>query len=168
MTRRSLGRSADTAPVADKDAEEKPKSKKKLMMIGAVLAAGAAYKFVLAPKPAEPAAADGAAMEATPAPEGEVAPIPELVVNLASSEEVHYARVGVGAVLAEGIDVSSMEGQLPKISDIVIEIVSRHTFEDLREPEAVTTLKGEISEAAAEAFPDGEVIRVIFTTFVMQ
>lgn len=137
------------------------------MMIGAVVAAGAAYKFVLAPPPAEPAAAEGSA-EATPEPEGEVAPIPELVVNLASTEEIHYARVGVAAVLAEGIEPAAMEGQLPKISDIVIDIVSRHTFEELREPDAVSTLKEEISEQAAEAFPEGEVVRVIFTTFVMQ
>lgn len=152
----------------DKSEEGKPKSKKKLMMVGAVLAAAGAYKFVLAPKPAEPAAADGAAATATPAPEGDVAPIPELVVNLASEGEVHYARIGVGAVLAEGIQPSAIEGQLPKISDIVIEIVSRHSFAELREPDAVAELKAEISTRAVEAFPEGEVVRVIFTTFVMQ
>ena len=39
---------------------------------------------------------------------------------------------------------------------------------ELRIVGATTALKEEISVAVAEVFPDGEVVRVIFTTFVMQ
>ena len=54
------------------------------------------------------------------------------------------------------------------MSDIVIDVVSQKTFTELRIPGSTTALKEEISAAVAEAFPEGEIVRVIFTTYVMQ
>ena len=54
------------------------------------------------------------------------------------------------------------------MNDVVIDTVSTKTFDELRKEGATTALKDEISVAAQEVFPDGEVVRVIFTTFVMQ
>lgn len=147
------------------DEKDEKKSKKKPMILVGLLVAGGAYKFVLAPKPAEPADAAEAEVEVV---EGEVAPVPELVVNLADTDEVHYARIGVAAVLEEGIAIADVEAELPKISDIVIDIVSSKTFAELREEGATVKLKEEITEATREAFDEERVVRVIFTSFVMQ
>ena len=50
----------------------------------------------------------------------------------------------------------------------MIDVVSTKTFAELRAPGATADLKDEISEAARAAFDDERVVRVIFTTFVMQ
>lgn len=140
--------------------------KKKKMIIGALVIAGLAYQFVLKPKP--PVEDSAAAAEQEVIEEGEVATIEELVVNLADRDEVHYLRVGVGVVLEAGIAVADIEPELAKINDVVIDIVSTKTFDDLRAPGATAGLKDEISEAARAAFDDERVVRIIFTNFVMQ
>lgn len=151
----------------DDEGKGKKGKNKKVMMIGAVALAGAAYKFVLAPAPSD-AAAEGEAAAEEEVVEGDVAPVPELVVNLADTDQVHYVRVGVAVVLAEGIDPGAFETQLPKVSDVVIDIISSKTFDEVRGAGATVELKDEISEATREVFPEGEVVRVIFTTFVTQ
>ena len=138
------------------------------MIIGLVVGGGLLYNFVLkgSPPPEEETVA-GAAVEVV-VEEGEIAPIEELVVNLADQDELHYLRVGVGAVLSLETVLADIEPQLPKVSDIVIDVVSQKTFTELRIPGSTTALKEEISVAVAEAFPEGEIVRVIFTTYVMQ
>jgi flagellar FliL protein len=143
------------------------KKKKKKMMIGGLVVAGLAYQFVLKPSPPAEDPAAAAAEEAV-VEEGEVATIEEMVVNLADRDEVHYLRVGVGVVLELGIAVADIEPELAKINDVVIDIVSTKTFEELRAPGATASLKDEISEAARAAFDDERVVRIIFTSFVMQ
>ena len=149
-------------------AEAAAKAKKKKMIIGLVVGGGLLYNFVLkgSPPPEEETVA-GAAVEVV-VEEGEIAPIEELVVNLADQDELHYLRVGVGAVLSLETVLADIEPQLPKVSDIVIDVVSQKTFTELRIPGSTTALKEEISVAVAEAFPEGEIVRVIFTTYVMQ
>ncbi len=154
--------------MADDDGDEAAgKGKKKKLVIGAVVIAALAYQFVLKGSPAPQEATDSPP-EDIALVEGEVAPIPELVVNLADADEIHYLRLGIAAVLEKGIAASSVEKELPKINDVVIDIVSTKTFTELRAPGATVALKQEISTAARAAFDDSTVVRVIFTTFVMQ
>lgn len=155
------------ADETDDEAAEAAKKKKKKMIIGGLVLAGLAYQFVLKPAPPAEDAADATAAEEV-VEEGEVATIEELVVNLADRDEVHYLRVGVGVVLEAGIAVADIEPELAKINDVVIDIVSTKTFDDLRAPGATADLKNELSEAARAAFDDERVVRVIFTNFVMQ
>jgi len=142
------------------------KKKKKKMIIGGLLVAGLAYQFVLKPKP--PAEDAAAAAEAAVVEEGEVATIEELVVNLADTDEVRYLRVGVGVVLEAGIPSADIEPELAKVNDVVIDVVSTKTYAELRAPRATRALKDEISEKVRVAFDEERVVRVIFTTFVMQ
>lgn len=153
---------------AKKGEEEKKKPLgKKLLPLFVLLGAGAAYKFVLAPKPAEKATEGevGAAAEAIV--EGPVVTLPEQVLNLAGAEN-HYLRVGVALILEEGTSAEAMEEELPIASDVVVDVMSAKTPEELREPAAKTAAKEELSEKVREAYHDEKVARVIFTTFVMQ
>ncbi len=151
-------------------AEAAAKAKKKKMMIGLVVGGGLLYQFVLKspPPPEDETVAGAEAAVEEVVEEGEIATLEELVVNLADPDELHYLRVGVGAVLSVDAVLADIEPQLPKVSDIVIDVVSQKTFTELRIPGSTTALKEEISAAVAEAFPEGEVVRVIFTTYVMQ
>jgi flagellar FliL protein len=150
-----------------KDDEEKKPLGKKLMPILVLLGAAAGYKFVLAPKPAEKAA-DGEVAAADEAiAEGPVVTLPEQVLNLAGNE-THYLRIGVALVLEEGTSAEHMEEELPIASDVVVDVMSAKTLEELRDPEAKTAAKEELSEKVREAYHGEKVARVIFTTFVMQ
>ena len=62
----------------------------------------------------------------------------------------------MGAVLSVDTVLADIEPQLPKVSDIVIDVVSQKTFTELRIPGSTTSLKEEISAAVAEAFPEGD------------
>jgi flagellar FliL protein len=154
----------------DEEAAAAAASAKKKKMIGLVVVAGLLYQFVLkgSPPPEEEQAAAGAAAAELVIEEGEIAPLEELVVNLADQDQLHYLRLGVAAVLSVDFVLADIEPQLVKVNDVVIDVVSRKTFADLRVAGATTALKEEISLAVQEVFPDGEVVRVIFTTFVMQ
>ncbi len=148
----------------DHEAAAKAKKKKMMMIVGGLVVAGLAYQFVL--KGAPPEAGD-AEVDAV-VEEGEIAPLEEMVVNLADTDEVHYLRLGVAAVLDAEVAADEVEPQLPKVNDVVIDVVSAKTFDELRAPGSTAALKEELSTAVQEAFPEGEVVRVIFTTFVMQ
>jgi flagellar protein FliL len=144
------------------DAGKKKKGKKKLVIV-VLLVGGLVYQFVLKKSPPPEDAAAAEVVE-----EGEVAVIEELVVNLADRDSTHYLRVGIGVVLEAGIAVADIEPELAKINDIVIDVVSTKTYADLREPGSTSELKDEISLAARAAFDDERVVRLIFTSFVMQ
>lgn len=150
----------------DEEAAAAAAKAKKKKIIGLLVIAGLAYQFVLkgSPPPEELA---GAEVEIE-LEEGEIAPLEELVVNLADTGEVHYLRLGVAAVLNAEFTLELVEPQLAKVSDVVIDVVSTKTFEELREVGATTALKAEISEAVQTVFEEDEIVRVIFTTYVMQ
>lgn len=145
--------------------------KKKMMIIGGVVAAGLVYRFVLSGGSAEEtpealASVDEAVVEVIA--EGDIIPIPEMTLNLADADELHFARVGIAVVLQEGEDPVVSATKMPLVQDVVVDVISAKTLTELREPGAKEALKEEISELAREAFAGETVSRVIFTSFVMQ
>ena len=155
------------------DGDEKKGLGAKLKPILMIVAAGAAYKFVLAPKPATTGASVIVAAAEKPVEEGSVVTVPELVLNLKKEEgddKEHYLRVGAALVLVKGTDakVFTEEGEIPKASDVLVEVLSEKTVTELSEPGAKTALKEELTEKVKEAYEGKKVVRVLFTSFVMQ
>ena len=151
-----------------KDGDEKKKGGlvTKLKPVFMIVAAVAGYKFFLAPKPAPPAAEVSAAAETAPE-EGAIVTIPELVLNLAGPKQT-YLRVGAALVLEKGVDAEILKEEVPLASDVLVDVLSAKTPEELKDPASKTELKKELSEKVRHAFHDEKVVRVIFTTFVMQ
>ena len=151
-----------------KDGEEKKKGGlvTKLKPVFMIVAAVAGYKFFLAPKPATPSAEVSASAEAAPE-EGAIVTMPELVLNLAGPKQT-YLRVGAALVLEKGVDAELLKEEVPLASDVLVDVLSAKTPEELKDPAAKTELKKELSEKVRHAFHDEKVVRVIFTTFVMQ
>lgn len=157
-----------------KDAAAGGKKKDKKKIIGVVVGAALLYNFVLKPKP-EPAAENAALAGPTTIAEGEVVPVEEMVLNLADTDALHYVRVGVAVVLAEGASAEEFEMETPIVSDIVVDVLSERTMAELREPGAKEAVKEELTERVREEFNPEEgsleppvVARVVFTSFVMQ
>ncbi|MEO8697745.1 MAG: flagellar basal body-associated FliL family protein [Acidimicrobiales bacterium] len=156
-----------TKKKAAKDGEEKKgglvtKLKPVLMIVAAV----AGYKFFLAPKPVATPTEVSAAAVAEPA-EGAIVTMPELVLNLAGPKQT-YLRVGAALVLEKGVDAEALKEEVPLASDVLVDVLSAKTPEELKDPAAKLELKKELSEKVRHAFHDEKVLRVIFTTFVMQ
>lgn len=150
-----------------KDDGEKKGLVAKLKPVLFVVAAVGGYKFFLAPKPVPaPTAEVGAAAHAEPE-EGAIVTVPELVLNLAGPKQT-YLRVGAALVLEKGVDAEHFGEEVPLASDVLVDVLSAKTPEELKEPNAKTELKKELSEKVRKAFHDEKVVRVIFTTFVMQ
>jgi len=159
-----------TKKKAAKGDEEKKKGGivTKLKPVLMIVAAVAGYKFFLAPKPAStPAASEVSAAAVAEPEEGSIIAMPELVLNLAGPKTT-YLRVGAALVLEKGIKPETMTEEVPLASDVLVDVLSAKTPEELREPDAKTALKKELSEKVRHAFHDAKVVRVIFTTFVMQ
>ena len=151
------------------DAEDEKKGMgAKLKPVLFIVAAVAGYKFFLAPKPVtttppngEVAAAEGAVEE------GPLVTGPELVLNLAGAEQ-HYLRVGAALVLEKGTDAKAFTEEIPLASDVLVDVLSAKTPADLSQPGVKAELKAELSEKVREAYHGKKVIRVVFTSFVMQ
>ncbi len=159
--------------MADEENEEEEAAaaaaKKKKMIIGGVLAAGAVYRFVLSggePPPEALAVVDEPVEVAIV--EGEIIQIPEMTLNLADKDELHFARIGLAVVLLEGEDVTIATTKMPLVQDVVVDVIGEMTFDELREPGAKDQLREVISEQSREAFNGETVSRILFTSFVMQ
>ena len=140
----------------------------KLKPVLMIVAAVAGYKFFLAPKPATPTASTEVSAAAVAEPEeGSIVTMPELVLNLAGPKQT-YLRVGAALVLEKGVDPKALTEEVPLASDVLVDVLSAKTPEELKEPDAKIALKKELSEKVRTAFHDKKVLRVIFTTFVMQ
>ncbi len=159
--------------MADEENEEEvaaaAAAKKKKMIIGGLLAAAAVYRFVLSggdPPPDALAAVDEPAE--VEVAEGEIVQIPEMTLNLADKDELHFARIGLAVVLLEGEDVTIATTKMPLVQDVVVDVIGDMTFEELRAPGAKDNLREIISERSREAFDGETVSRILFTSFVMQ
>jgi flagellar FliL protein len=99
--------------------------------------------------------------------EGAIVTVPELVLNLSGPEQ-HYLRVGAALVLEKGVDAKAFTEEIPLASDVLVDVLSEKTPEDLNKPGVKADLKAELSEKVREAYDGKKVIRVVFTSFVMQ
>ena len=153
------------AKASRSDDTEGKKPKRLPMMIGLGLVAFAAYKFMLAPAPA--AESKTGVEAAAELEEGPVIPLPELVLNLADKEP-RYLRAGIALILEKGTSTESMKEELPIASDVAVDVLSAKTFAELHAPGAKQAIKDELSRKVRAAYHDEKVVRVIFTSFIMQ
>lgn len=165
------------APVgADEDGVPAKKSRKGLLigiivMLVAVIAAGAGAFFMLTggePTPEEAAAADveAAAAEAEAPEPGVIAPLEPITINLADGR---YLQVGIALqqpVPEEGgYDDEPVDGS--KALDILINKLSGRPMSDIGTAEQREAIKAELVDEVHEAY-DHKVYDIYFTSWVMQ
>lgn len=145
VTAMAPGQSADTAaaPAA------KGGKKKLVIILVAVLAiGGAAYWFVLKPKPVE-----------APKP-GEVVALEPIQVNLAGG---HYLKIGIALQLT----AKAKEADGSKALDATIALFSGKSMDELTRTESREKLKKELEKEVEHLYED-EVMGVYFVDFVTQ
>lgn len=141
-------------PAATKGAEEPEKKgggkKKLILVLVAVLAiGGAAYWFVLKPKP-----------EPKPEP-GEVVSLEPIQINL---EGGHYLKIGIALQLTTTV---AHEADGSKALDRTIDLFSGRSMDELTRHESRAKLKKELVKELEHDY-HGDVMDVYFTDFVTQ
>ncbi len=146
--------------------------KKIIMIVGVLAAAGAVYNFVLkAPPPTEEEMAEAEAMAAAAEPiEGEIFQMEEMILNIEADEDGSgsFLRIGLAIVLEEGILAADFEMEQAIALDVSIQYLSSINAGTLRSAEGRQSAKDELAVLIREAYGDEMVVRVLFTSLVMQ
>ena len=150
--------------------DDKPKkSKKKLIIIGAVvgvLVIGGAGVLVLGGGGG--AETEAAVTTTTEAPIGTVIEGDTLTVNLADSGDPRYARVTFAVVLPNGTDSGTVGERMALLKDQAIDILAGTTSSGLLGDGGLDSLRTDLTAAALEIYPDGEVLRVVLTEVLVK
>ncbi|HHW12403.1 MAG TPA: hypothetical protein GXX33_05315 [Firmicutes bacterium] len=91
----------------------------------------------------------------------------EILVNLADPLKQKYLRLNFTLVLDTEKTQQEIEKRKAQVRDIVISICRGKTSEELREKEGNTKLRNEIITAINNILPEGKVIDIFFTDFIV-
>ncbi len=167
----------------EKTQETEPKKKSPLkliiilLLILVVLGGGGffAYLKFLAPKPKATKAQvinqdeEDTESESENVPKvGQVFDLEPFIVNLADKKETRYLKVKISLELKGKKITEEMNKRLPQVRDIIIEILSNKTYEELATLHGKEHLKNELMIRLNSILKTGSVKHVFFTEFVMQ
>lgn len=152
----------------DEEEEEGGGGKKKIIMIvGAVAILGAVYQFVLKSPPPEDDMTATTEPEEVELIEGEIVELEEMILNI-DGEGSGYLRIGLAIVLDEVTLAADFEAESAIAKDVAVQYLSSQTSERLRSDSGRQEAKEELSVLMREAYGDEKVVRVLFTSLVMQ
>lgn len=151
----------------EEEEEEEGGGKKKIIMIvGGLAALGAVYNFVLKSPPPEEDLAAAEEAEVEPV-EGEIVELEEMILNI-GGDEPGYLRIGLALVLDEMTLAADFEPEVPIAKDVAVQYLSSQSAERLRSDTGRIEAKEELSVLIREAYGEEKVVRVLFTSLVMQ
>lgn len=146
-----------TLPAAAPAEAKKGKKKMLIVVVAILLAAGGAYYMLMGK------AASAAAPAAPPPPEpGIVLPLDPIYINLAQG---HFLKLGLAL---QGSKKAGKELDGSQALDLAISTFSGEDMATLGDLQTRAKLKKELVAKVTEGYPEGEVIDVYFTEFVMQ
>jgi flagellar basal body-associated protein FliL len=123
----------------------------------------------------ETPATDAGVAETTPtdAAHVETASTEAAHVETASTEAAAHKGAAVGKVASGGggaeVDpIAAVEGRFPAVQNLVIVELRTWTYAQLLAPDALQVLQARLTEQVQEIYEHDEVVRVVFTQFVVQ
>lgn len=158
-----------TAPeqVEDAPARRRPRWLLALVAVVVLGAGGAAAWFlVLAPGPDAEVEAEADAEQAPPV-DGAIVDVTNFTASLAGPD-AHFAKVGFAVVLREDAVTEQVSPRFPLLRDAALSVLARTEAPALRSADGQDRLRADLSAAAQEVWPDGEVLRVVLTELVVQ
>lgn len=142
--------------------------KKTAVRVGVLLLFATAFGvgFFLGGGLSAPEVAEATDEAAASQAEGDVVEMNSLIVSLGDPSASH-ARVGLALILAEGVDEDDVSGRMPLVRDAALSVLTGRYAVDFATPEGLDTLRAELTDAVADVFPDGEVVRVVITESII-
>jgi flagellar FliL protein len=99
---------------------------------------------------------------------GPIYPLDQFIVNLVSNNADRYLKCKIAFELDSPEVQQEIDKKLPAIRDIIINILSSKTVEEIQTAKGKEKLKEEIKRKVNEILTTGEVRHVYFTEFVIQ
>lgn len=153
--------SATTVPTDAAASAPAGRKRTLLLVVGALVAAAAVWWFVLAPD-AEAAPTTDENVE-----EGSIVAL-EPLTTTTGTDAPHHARVGIAVVLTADGDEAEVTARSPLLHDALLRHLAATDADRLRSSEGSDALRAELSAAAQEIWPDGDVARVVLTELLVQ
>ena len=99
---------------------------------------------------------------------GPIYPLDPFIVNLVSSNANRYLKCKIDLELDSPELQQEVDKKLPAIRDLIIQILSSKTVEEIQTAKGKQKLKEEIKRKINEILTTGEIKNVYFTEFVIQ
>jgi flagellar FliL protein len=99
---------------------------------------------------------------------GPIYPLDQFIVNLVSNNADRYLKCKISFELDSPDLQQEIDKKLPAVRDIVINILSSKTVEEIQTAKGKEKLKEEIRRKVNEILTTGEIRHVYFTEFVIQ
>jgi flagellar FliL protein len=99
---------------------------------------------------------------------GPIYPLDQFIVNLVSNNADRYLKCKISFELDSPDLQQEIDKKLPAIRDIIINILSSKTVEEIQTAKGKEKLKEEIKRKVNEILTTGEIRHVYFTEFVIQ
>jgi flagellar FliL protein len=99
---------------------------------------------------------------------GPIYPLDKFIVNLVSANADRYLKCKIDLELSNAKVQKEIDKKLPAIRDMIIQILSSKTVEEIQTARGKEKLKEEIKRKINSILTTGEVTNVYFTEFVIQ
>lgn len=99
---------------------------------------------------------------------GPIYPLDQFIVNLVSNNADRYLKCKIDLEMDSPDLQKELDKKLPAIRDIIINILSSKTVEEIQTAKGKEKLKEEIKRKINEILTTGEIRHVYFTEFVIQ
>jgi flagellar FliL protein len=104
----------------------------------------------------------------TPIEIGAIFSIGEIVVNLADTDVMRYAKASVAFGFQEKVPEDTFKEKQPLLRDTVISVLTRRTFKELHRKGGLPKVKQEILQAVCTRVHDTKISEVYLEGFAMQ
>ena len=94
--------------------------------------------------------------------------LPIVTVNLADTNPIRYLKIGMDVEVNTTAAVATLNGQLAKVRDAIIIILSGKTYNDLATTTGKLLIKNEIATRLNQILGAPRVVQIYFTEFVVQ
>jgi flagellar FliL protein len=116
----------------------------------------------------EPGTGEAGTLEGEVPAVGTITPIADIVINPSGTAGKRYLCATVALEAIEAPLVEEIKSREPQIRDLLIEILSRRTVDDLSSLQARENIRLEIEESVNDLLVNGDVVGVYFSNFVLQ
>jgi flagellar FliL protein len=118
--------------------------------------------------PQQPAQVEKKAAVSSMTKMGPIYPLDQFIVNLVSANADRYLKCKIDLELSNAKLQKEINKKLPAIRDMIIQILSSKTVEEIQTAKGKEKLKQEIKTKLNSILTTGEITHVYFTEFVIQ
>ena len=99
---------------------------------------------------------------------GQIYTVEDVIVNPADSQGMQFILINFGFEVKSNSDLELLKKREIQVRDILIKILSSKTLAQLDGPEDKENLRKEVKEAIQKILPEGHLLNVYFSNYIIQ